>query len=256
MFIKLQELNINYEVHGEGRDLVLLHGWGARIETLFPIIKYFSDSFKVTAIDLPGFGKSQTPQTVWGTAQYAGIIKEFLQTLKIDNPILMGHSHGGRIILFLTGNRLVKARKIILIDSAGIKPKRKLKYYCKVYSFKFIKRFFKTILPKDKADICINKARGRFGSADYKSSNGIIKDIMVKVVNEDLTGLLKNIDTSTLLMWGENDKDTPLSDGKLMERLIPDAGLVVLKNAGHYSYLDRPYEFNLVVSSFLKNDKK
>ena len=255
MLIKIQDLNINYEVHGEGKDIVLLHGWGARIETMSPLIKYFSDSFKITAIDLPGFGKSDTPQAVWGTAQFAEIVKEFLQALKIDNPILMGHSHGGRIILFLTGNRLIKARKIVLIDSAGIKPKRKLKYYCKIYSFKLMKNFYKTILPKDKADIRIKKARERYGSADYKSSSGIMKDIMVKVVNEDFTDLLKKIDTSTLLIWGENDKDTPLSNGKLMERLIPDAGLVVLKNAGHYSYLDRPYEFNLIVSSFLENDK-
>mgnify|MGYP005765608411 FL=1 len=81
-----------------------------------------------------------------------------------------------------------------------------------------------------------------------------MRQCLVRVVNEDLTHLLPSIKVPTLLVWGENDTDTPLSDAHLMEKLIPGAGLVTLKNAGHYAFLEQQYTFNRVVCSFLKID--
>lgn len=256
MLINIGGLNINYEEYGKGKEVILLHGWGANIDSFAPVSRYLSNYFKVIAMDLPGFGKSELPERALNIAGYADFVSEFINKLSIRKPILIGHSNGGRIIIYMTAKKMVEAHKIILIDSAGIKPKRKLKYYVKVYLFKTIKKLLQLPVFGGKSDVLIERARSKFGSVDYKNAPGVLRETMVKLVNEDLRGLLPEVNASTLLIWGENDTATPVSDGKLMERLIPDAGLVVLKNAGHFSYLDKQNEFNIIVSSFLKEDMR
>ena len=94
--------------------------------------------------------------------------------------------------------------------------------------------------------------RKKMGSADYAAASPMMRQVMVKVVNEDLEPYLPNIKAPTLLVWGVNDTATPLSDGEKMEKLIPDAGLVKLENAGHYSFLEQQFTFNRVMCSFMK----
>lgn len=98
------------------------------------------------------------------------------------------------------------------------------------------------------------KIKSKFGSSDYKNASPILRKVFVRVVNEDLTYLLKDIDCPTLLFWGENDDATPLSDAKKMEKIIPDAGIVTVPGGGHYSYLDNFPMFSAVVNKFLEKD--
>lgn len=252
MYIELSGLKVHYEIVGEGKEVLVLHGWGANIRTCASITNQLSKNFKVIALDFPGFGESQEPKSVWGTAEYAQLVRQFLDTLGIRMPILIGHSFGGRVITYLAGKLKVQAHKIILIDSAGVRPKRSLSYYYRVYSFKLMKNTVKLLFSKEKSEEIIAKARSRHGSTDYKNAPGVMRSVLVKTVNEDLRQYLPGISAPVLLIWGENDTDTPVSDGKLMEKLIPDAGLVVLKNAGHFSYLDNAYEFNIIMDHFLR----
>lgn len=252
MYIELNGLKVHYEIRGEGKEVLVLHGWGANIGTCGSIINQLSNHFKVIALDFPGFGESQEPQSVWGTAEYGELVRQFLDALGVRKPILIGHSFGGRVIAYLAGKLKVRAHKIVLIDSAGIKPKRGLSYYYRVYSFKLMKNTVKLLFSEEKSGKIIAKARSKHGSMDYRSASGIMRSVLVKTVNEDMRQYLPEISAPVLLIWGENDADTPVSDGKLMEKLIPDAGLVVLKNAGHFSYLDKAHEFNIIVDHFLR----
>jgi pimeloyl-ACP methyl ester carboxylesterase len=256
MKVTIKGLTTNYEISGEGKEILMLHGWGARIESFKPLVDYFSQFFKVVTLDFPGFGKTSTPKEVWGIEDYSDFTAEFIGKLGIKNPILLGHSFGGRVIIHMLGNNKIEAEKVILVDSAGIKPRRNLYYYLKVYSFKLVKNVLLFPLWSKKTQDLLNKARDFFGSKDYKNSDGILRSIMVKVVNEDLKRFLPHIDVPTLLIWGEMDQATPLRDGKLMEKKIPDAGLVVLAGAGHFSYLDRPNEFIVIVHHFLKPESR
>lgn len=252
MQIEVCGLSVNYESSGEGRDVIVLHGWGANIAAVKPIVNKLSNFFKVYALDLPGFGKSQLPGEIWGTPEYAGLVKEFMDKLNIQNAIIIGHSFGGKISIYLTGKLGVEAQKIILIDSAGIKKKRTLRYYYRVYTFKLMKFIVNTLFSKERAEQIIENARKQHGSTDYRNAAGLLRQIMVKIVNEDLRNYLPHIQAPTLLIWGENDGDTPVADGRIMEKLIPDAGLVVLSKAGHFSYLDKEYEFKVIMENFLK----
>ncbi len=245
-------ININYEVFGEGKDVLVLHGWGAEIRAIKPIADALSAKFKVWLLDLPGHGESDLPPEDWDVYSYADFVKKVTEELGISNPILIGHSFGGRLSIILAAKKLLNPPKIILVDSAGIKPKRGMDYYFKVYTYKMMKRV--ASLAGKLSESLEDKIKSKFGSSDYKNAAPALRAVFVRVVNEDLTYLLKDIACPTLLFWGENDDATPLSDAKKMEKLIPDAGIVTVKGAGHFSYLDNFPMFNAVANKFLEKD--
>ena len=244
----LNNLKISYQVAGNGKVVLLLHGWGGEAASFQPVFEWLAQSHKVYALDLPGFGKSQMPPTAWSTSDYAQFVAAFLEKIDIPKTHLIGHSFGGRISIILSAEYPEKVDKLILVDSAGIKPPRTMKYYFRVAIAKFGKflrrsgKFGKHLA---------NAVSQHTGSKDYREA-GDMRATLVKVVNQDLRPLLSQIAAPTLLIWGENDTDTPVSFGQIMEKEIPDAGLVVLKEAGHFSYLDKFPQFCRIVANFLQ----
>lgn len=256
MKVNIENIEINYICEGQGKNILILHGWGAGIDTILPIFNHLKSNFKVYAMDFPGCGQSQKPSEVLGACDYARITKKFIDAMKLDEIILIGHSHGGRVSLVLANKYPELVKKMILIDSAGLIPKRKLRYYVKVYTFKALKKLYSiTFFWMDTVEK-MERFYKKFGSADYKDADRIMRKILVKLVNEDIRPLLKDIKASTLLIWGRDDNATPVYMGEIMEKEIKDSGLVVLENAGHYSYLDQFVRFKAIVDSFLEKDKK
>ena len=249
--IEIQGLNVHYQEVGEGDPIIIMHGWGCDTRTVASITATASRTNRVYSIDLPGFGQTPEPPAVWGVEEYTRLIEDFARQLGLQKPSLLGHSFGGRIgILFSSRNEV---DKLILVDAAGIKPRRKLSYYLKVYSFKTAKTFINLLFPKEKARNIIDNMRNKRGSADYNQASPRMKEILSKCVNEDLRHVLPQIKAPALLIWGENDTATPIRDARLIERLIPDAGLVSFPNCGHYSFLDNPAQFAAVLTSFLNS---
>ncbi len=254
MFIDIKGTRVHYEVSGAGQPILLLHGWGANLKTFQHVHKFLEPHFKVYSIDFPGFGESHEPPETWSVYDYADFLADFLKSFEIENPILVGHSFGGRVSIIHSG-RKNPVKKLILVDSAGIKPKRKLNYYVRVYTYKFCRNLLTIPGIRKFTGGLLTKLKSKFGSSDYKNVSGIMQQTFVKVVNEDLQHFFPNIEVPTLLVWGDRDDSTPVSDGELMEKKIPDAGLVVLKNAGHYSFLDKQHEFLIIIDKFLEKEK-
>ena len=250
MTFKYKDIEININVAGEGSPVLLLHGWGCSNEIFKQIQAVLATSYKTYNFDFPGFGKSDEPTEVWGTEEYTRMVEQFVKENHIERPALVGHSFGGRIsIIFASRN---ETSRVVLVDAAGIKPKRPFKYYWKVYTFKTMKWLCNTFLPKKTAQDIIDKRRKGAGSSDYNNASPKMRAILSKVVNEDLTPLLPKIKAPTLLFWGNMDTATPLSDAKKMEKLIPDAGLVVAHGTGHFSFLENPGLFTAVMKNFFK----
>ena len=245
-------MKINYVEQGQGEPVLMLHGWGSSILPFTAIINLLSIKYRVIAVDFPGCGKSDTMKEAWTVDDYCDFVLKFCTELSIENPILIGHSHGGRVIMKLVGERLLNPPKVIFLDSAGLIPKKSFKKKMKIATFKTVKRILTLPLIRKFSGKLLEKARNYFGSSDYKSAPEVLRKTMVNVVNTDLRHLLPNFDCPTLLIWGENDTDTPLRDAKIMESLIKDSGLCVIKNAGHFAFLDNPVQTAAILKSFLK----
>ncbi len=253
MFTEIDGLNINYIDKGEGDGILLLHGWGSNITLFDGIIRQLSPHMRVTAPDMPGFGESDEPKEPWRVDDYVDFTEKFCQKLGISPSILLGHSFGGRVIIKLCTKPEPKLSpdKLILTDSAGIMPKKSLKSKLSTKMYKAGRAVMSAPPMKALFPDAVENMRNKRGSADYLAASPVMRQTLVYTVNEDLTELLKNIKQSTLLIWGERDDATPLSDGQTMEKLIPDGGLAVIKGAGHYSFLDDPYTYSRILASFL-----
>ena len=245
-------LRIHYTDSGQGpRTIVMMHGWGCDHTTLATVeTTALECGYRVVNVDFPGFGKSEEPPEVWGVEQYTRCIEQLIGQLGLKDPALLGHSFGGRVGI-LYASRHADVSKLILVDAAGIKPRRSFTYYRKVYSFKALKWIMYLCLGKREAERRLDARRAKAGSSDYAAASPMMRRILSRVVNEDLTSRLPLIKAPTLLIWGKNDTATPLADAEKMERLIPDAGLVAFDGCGHYSFLDNMAGFAAVLRSFL-----
>lgn len=247
-------VTMTYDVHGQGADVIVMHGWGCSRQTVKSITDIAGEQHRVFTVDFPGHGTSTEPPLLpdgkpWGIEEFTGLIEHLIAAEHITAPILIGHSFGGRVgILYASRNQV---DRLVLIDSAGVKPRRALKYYVKVYSFKLGKWAAMTFLGKERGARKVEAMRKKRGSADYQQASEMMRRVMSRVVNEDLRQVMPQIKCPTLLLWGENDTATPLSDAKIMDRLIPDTGLVTFPGCGHFSFLDSPNAFARVLRSFI-----
>jgi pimeloyl-ACP methyl ester carboxylesterase len=242
-------LTLRYEELGEGDPALVLHGWGASREAARPMTRAAATLRHAYGLDLPGFGESDLPPEPWGVGDYAELVLAFMDELGLDRVDLIGHSNGGRIGIWIAAHHPERIAKLVLVDSAGIRPKRGPRYYRKVGMAKAGKYAARLLGPPGRR--LQERLRGRAASSDYAAA-GPLRPTFVKIVNEDLKPLLPRIQAPTLLVWGARDDATPLADGRAMERLIPNAGLAVFETAGHYSYADEPARFARVLDHFLR----
>lgn len=259
MNIIINNIKIEYVESGKGDLLcVFLHGWGAQKENFNASIELLKNKYRCVALDLPGFGESDKLKKSFSVDDYTDIVIKFIDEVLKDNDkkevILIGHSYGGRIMIKINNRSGLPfvIKKNIFIDSAGIKHEASIEQKIKVSAFKSMKNLV-NILPgtKGEKEKRLDDLRSKFGSSDYKNADPIMRETLVKSVNEDLTPILKNIKAESLLIWGENDTATPISDGKMFEREIKGSGLVVLKNTGHFSFVEDQYTYLKVIESYL-----
>lgn len=253
MFTDVNGIRTNYLAVGQGEPVLLLHGWGSSIVPYSQLVDLLSKQYFVIALDMPGFGETAEPDRPFDVDDYVDFVLAFLKQFSLEKLSLVGHSFGGRVIIKMANRQLPFAiDKIVLIDSAGIKPQGSKKKSFKQKVYKIGKWFATRKLIKKLFPGLLEKLRVTFGSADYAAASPMMRQCLVRVVNEDLTHLLPGIRRPTLLVWGENDTATPLADAKKMEALIPEAGLAVIRNAGHFSFVEQPVIFRSIMASFFE----
>ena len=251
--ITVNGLKISYTDEGSGEVVLLLHGWGAKKELFTGVTSVISEKYRAVALDLPGFGDSEEPPFSWDVDGFADFVTAFIVAMGFSRVILLGHSFGGRIIIKLCARRNLpfEISRVILAGSAGVLPKRGLSYKLKVGSYKFMKKCLSLPPVKKLFPNALENSRKKKGSADYAAASPVMRGTLVRAVNEDLTPIFKDNPYDTLLIWGSADDATPLSDGKIMESLMSQAGLAEIPGAGHYSWLDSPALFTAIIRSYL-----
>ena len=251
MQIAVKGLNTEYTEVGSGIPVLLLHGWGSSYDVYKGIMSALQDRCRLVAVNFPGCGNTETMSEPWRLEDYCDFVTEFMDKVGLEDPILIGHSHGGRVILKMAAEGTVKPSKIVLLDSAGLIPKKTPKQKARARSFKMIKKVLTLPVIRSFSGGLLEKARKHYGSADYNAAPEVLRKTMVSLVNTDLRDIISAISCPTLLIWGENDTATPLYMAKKIEKMIKDCGLCVIKDAGHWSFAEKPVEVNAILRSFI-----
>ena len=222
MKINVKDLEINYVQYGKGKDIVLLHGWGQNIEMMRPIGDNFSDRFRITILDLPGFGESEEPKEKWNIQKYSEMLEEFIEKLEIKKPIMIGHSFGGRLAIRYSADHPIT--KLVLFGSPCIRIQEELPITVKIL------KSLKQIPGLNNIGEYMKKY---IGSRDYKAASPIMRQTLVEVVNDDLSKYARE----------------PLSDAKELEKIMIDAALIELPGS-HYAYLENLQRVVSILNNF------
>jgi len=249
----------HYELTGHGNSrVVLLHGWGCDVSLMKPVADFLSQDMQVLSIDFPGHGQSSRPPEPWGVPEFAEATLDVLRQLNFLPCAVIAHSFGGRIVAQLAAEDSSLFTKIILTGAAGIKKPQTEESRKRSEEFKKLKTLCQTArkmkifgaLP-DKME---EKLRQKYGSRDYNALDAEMRQTFVKVISLDLSDRYAKIQQPTLLIWGDQDTETPLWMGRQMEKDIPDAGLVVLEGGTHFAYLEQVQRFNKITHVFLMEE--
>lgn len=247
MYCEIEEQNIYFQKVGKGKDLILIHGWGTDVSTFWPIVDFLKDKFTLWLLDLPGFGRSDLPKKQFNISDFANIIAGFIKNNNIKNPVVFGHSYGGKISIKLASLYPNLIDKLILEDSSGIKPKKSI-FQILVFPIAKIARLLLPNIGNYKTRLRA-KLYERLES-DYADA-GNMKSIFLNTLNENLTADLEKIQTETLLIWGEEDLAVPLNYGKKMYQLIRNSKLVTLEDVGHFPHIKWPERVAYFVKDFV-----
>lgn len=244
MIKTINNIGINYIQYGnkKGDNVVLLHGWGQNIEMMKPVGDRLSENSFITILDLPGYGKSDIPKIPFTVYDYVEIIKEFLNQLNIKNPVLIGHSFGGKISLLYAS--MYDTKKLILFASPF--KKEKSNNTLKIKLLKSMKKI--PVLNKLE-----NFAKKHVGSTDYRNASPIMREILVNTVNLDITEQVKTIKCPTLIVWGTNDQAVDVERAYELEKLISNSGTIIYEGCTHYAYLERLDQTTNAIKYFLNN---
>jgi pimeloyl-ACP methyl ester carboxylesterase len=223
----------------DGYPLIMLHGWGQSLQSLKPLAELLGNYCQVHLIDLPGFGQSPLPEADWNTLQYAEAIFDYAQSQGLKQFDILGHSFGGSIAIRLASQHEKAINRLVLIGARGLP--RQSKFTQKLY-FSFVKYLSKLVKLTDKILNCQIYEKyfiAKFGSRDYKNASpGRMRNILVKTVTENTIASAQKILKPTLLLWGEDDTETPIYMAQKYHELIKNSKLIILPAKDHFPFND------------------
>lgn len=240
MKINVKDTDINYIQYGQGKDIILLHGWGQNIAMMKPIGDALQNKFRITILDLPGFGDSSEPPFNWTLLDYNDMLEKFIQKLNLKNPILIGHSFGGRLAIIYASKN--KAEKIVLFAAPMIKRIEKQSTKTKI-----LKSLKKVPLLNKSADFF----KKHIGSNDYKNASPRMREILVNTVNFDGSSYASKITAPTIYIIGTNDQAVSINEAQIIEKTIANCGLIIYENKTHYAYLEDINKTISILNNFL-----
>lgn len=214
--------------------MIFLHGWGGDSRSFLYAAKKLNCS--ATLIDMYGFGMTPHPDRPLTVSDYAAGVIKLMDKYAIKKASFVGHSFGGRVAIEIAANYPNRVDKLVLVDSAGVKPRRRFKYYFNLLKHKILKKI---------------RGYGLSGSSDYQKLSPVMKRTFINVVNYNQVPLLKSIAAPTAIFWGEDDRETPMYMAKILNKKIVNSYLFVFTNCGHFSYLDNSGKFIAILSAFI-----
>lgn len=241
----------NYTKAGKNKKcLVLLHGWGDSVATYARLSKKLADDYTVVAIDLPGFGGTQIPEGVWGLEDYAAFVAAFLKKADISSVYaFVAHSNGGAVAIKGLASGTLKANRLVLLASAGIRTLQKGRRM----AVKMVAKAGKAAtfwLPTHHKQTLQKKLYGTVGSDMLVVPS--LQETFKKTVRQDVQADARQLKLPVLLIYGEDDQATPVMYGEMYHQLIGGSTLEVISGAGHFVHHDKPDQVTHAIERFLK----
>lgn len=235
------------------KTIVILHGWGGKPENWKKVAELLAQkNYQVEIPYVPGFDKNNPIDKPYTLVDYSSWLLQYLNQKKIKKTILVGHSNGGRITSDFTVKYPQKVEKLVLIGCAGIPPKNKIKTTIFKIAAKFGKIFFKFVDNKKIFNLGQRILYQLAGESDYLNASPIMKKTMINMLASDLTQKFPKIKCKTLIIWGKNDRYTPLWMGKKIHQLIKNSKLEIIENGRHGLHFTHPKELVQLIINFLK----
>lgn len=237
MLVERSGILFHYQVKGSGKiPVLLLHGWGRDAsywQRLVVDLENRDLNFRFYLVDMPGFGISAPPPKIWGARDYADFLSAWMRDeAPQENWIVIGHSFGGKVALFLA-RIYQRISSLILLASAGVVARRTWPIRIKIAGMRCLKKLLSVVAPAELVDRILEIYRMRHGSIDYQMARGVMRAVLVRTLSEDVTAWLPEIRVPALLIWGREDSATPISGAQVMQRLLPQAQLKIIEKVGH-----------------------
>jgi pimeloyl-ACP methyl ester carboxylesterase len=241
-----------YSEAGKGKKTILmLHGWADTSQTFESLAKELTaknKTYRVLMLDLPGFGGTQQPSVTWSLQDYAAFVSNFLVKVGAEVDVIVGHSNGGAIAIKGLATGKLKAKKLVLVASAGVRQRSLKKSVLRVTA-KPVGLAIK-ILPQNTQKRIRRKVYGAIGS-DYMIAEHM-QETFKRVVSEDVRAEASTLDLSVCLIYGELDKATPPQYGHLLAKAIPNSELEIIPMADHFVHQEQVYRVGGIIKEFLK----
>lgn len=222
-------------------SIVILHGWGSSSQSWQKVKELLEvRGFRVFVPDLPGFCDTPPPSSAWGLDEYAQWVKTYADQQGLDRFFLLGHSFGGRIANKFALQYPERLWGLILVASAGVTPRKKWKIAIFRVITKIGDRIFSPPPIRFLREIVRKIVYFLAQERDYYKSGGIMRQIMKKALDEDLKPVLTGVQTPTLIVWGTDDKMTPIRDAHVFHDNIKRSKLVVFEGGKHGLNLQMP----------------
>ncbi len=250
MKIIVDDLLVAYERSGKGKIVLFLHGWGSDRKAFVQLTETLTDKYDCISVDLPGFGASDPPSKAWGLDDYAAFVRAFLAKIGVRQLYAVaGHSNGGAVAIRGLALGQLKAARLLLLGSAGIRTKhsaRKLALRAVAKTGKIMVR----PLPKKTR----NKLRGKLYSSIGSEMLLIphMQETFQKTIGQDVQKDAARISVPTLIIYGNQDDSTPPEDGQKFSKLIAGSKLEIIVDAGHFVHIDQPEKVQALVREFLQ----
>jgi pimeloyl-ACP methyl ester carboxylesterase len=216
----------------EAPRVLALHGWARSHRDFDAVVAGDGQApLPSLALDLPGFGASPPPPNAWGSEAYAELVGSVLDDM--GSPVVvLGHSFGGRVALHLAVQRPDLVRALVLTGVPLLHPLGRRSQVALAY--RVTRRLHRLGIVSDAA---MEASRQRFGSADYRAAQGVIRQVLVRVVNETYEAQLDAIRCPVHLVWGGDDTVAPLEVAERAVTRLAQGDLAVHPGVGHMTPL-------------------